>query len=184
VRPPTSRTRVRTRDDTGALARGHYCQKEHQQHLELAAFYPKIAVGYTQIATIATDTHHTLQEFRASVGAQWPDNDPMIPHTLVLKAGPDRPPHLHGLLVLGAAVGGRPWSRPAPCRPNDPRQTRLRPRSGASRSARRVGQGGHRVQSVERRTLLTLAIFLFAALVAVIAVVYVLANGDLSLQGN
>ena len=90
------------------LARGHYCPKEHQQHLELAAFYPKIAVGYTQIATISTDEHHTSQEFRASVGAQWPfladpgrivqkdleiqeytdpDNDPMIPHTLVLKPG-------------------------------------------------------------------------------------------------
>jgi len=55
------------------LARGgHYCPKEHQQHLELAASYPKIAVAYTQIATIATDEHHTLQEFRASVGAQWP----------------------------------------------------------------------------------------------------------------
>jgi len=88
------------------LARGHYCPKEHQQHLELAAFHPKIAVAYTQIVTIATDDHHTLQEFRASVGAQWPflsdpdrkvqkdldiqeytdpDNNPMIPHTLVLK---------------------------------------------------------------------------------------------------
>jgi peroxiredoxin len=53
------------------LARGHYCPKEHQQHLELAAFYPKIAVAYTQVATIATDDHHTLQEFRASLGAQW-----------------------------------------------------------------------------------------------------------------
>ena len=53
------------------LSRGHYCPKEHQQHLELAAFYPKIAVSYTQIATIATDDHHTLQEFRASVGAEW-----------------------------------------------------------------------------------------------------------------
>src|SRR4029077_9025687 len=54
------------------LARGHYCPKEHQQHLELAAFYPKIAVAYTQVATIATDDHHTTQEFRASVSAQWP----------------------------------------------------------------------------------------------------------------
>src|SRR5277367_3798519 len=27
------------------LARGHYCPKEHQQHLELAAFYPRIAVA-------------------------------------------------------------------------------------------------------------------------------------------
>src|SRR5512133_3037781 len=50
------------------LPRGHYCPKEHQQHLELAAFYPKIAVAYTQIATICTDDHHTIQEFRASVG--------------------------------------------------------------------------------------------------------------------
>ena len=90
------------------LARGHYCPKEHQQHLELAAFYPKVAVAYTRIVTISTDDHHTLQEFRASVGAQWtflsdpgrtiqkdldiqeytdPEHDPMIPHTLVLKPG-------------------------------------------------------------------------------------------------
>ena len=90
------------------LARGHYCPKEHQLHLELAAFYPKIAVAYTLIATITTDDHHTLQGFRASVGAQWtflsdpdrmvqkdldiqeytdPDHNPMIPHTLVLKPG-------------------------------------------------------------------------------------------------
>ena len=89
------------------LARGHYCPKEHQQHLELAAHYPKINVAYTAIATISTDEHHTLQEFRNSVGA-WPflsdpgrivqkdldiqeytdpDNDPMVPHTLVLKPG-------------------------------------------------------------------------------------------------
>ena len=90
------------------LARGHYCPKEHQQHLELAAHYPKINVAYTAIATISTDEHHTLQEFRNSVGAVWPflsdpgrivqkdldiqeytdpDNDPMVPHTLVLKPG-------------------------------------------------------------------------------------------------
>jgi len=90
------------------LARGHYCPKEHHQHLELAASYPKFVVGYTRLATIATDEHHTLQEFRNSVGAQWPflsdpgrivqkdldiqeytdpDNDPMIPHTIVLKPG-------------------------------------------------------------------------------------------------
>jgi hypothetical protein len=29
------------------LSRGHYCPKEHQQHLELAAFYPKIAGIHT-----------------------------------------------------------------------------------------------------------------------------------------
>jgi hypothetical protein len=90
------------------LARGNYCPKEHQQHLELAANYPKIAVSYTQVATISTDDHHSSQEFRGAVGAQWPflsdpartvqkdldiqeytdpEHDPMIPHTLVLKPG-------------------------------------------------------------------------------------------------
>jgi peroxiredoxin len=54
------------------LAGGHFCPKEHQQHLQLAAFYPQIRVAYTQIATIATDDHHTILEFRASVGAHWP----------------------------------------------------------------------------------------------------------------
>src|SRR5246127_2274451 len=101
------------------LARGNYCPKEHQQHLELAAHYPKIAVAYTQIATISTDDHHTLQEFRASVGAQWPflsdsdrkvqkdldiqeytdpEHNPMIPHTLVLKPG--------GVITKGSMGGG------------------------------------------------------------------------------
>ena len=90
------------------LARGNYCPKEHQQHLEIAANYPKIAVSYTTIATISTDPDHQSKELRASVGAQWPflsdpervvqkdldiqeytdpENDPMIPHTLVLAPG-------------------------------------------------------------------------------------------------
>src|SRR6266496_4914632 len=54
------------------LARGHFCPKEHQQHLELAANHPKINVAYTKIVTISADTHHSSQEFRNSVGAQWP----------------------------------------------------------------------------------------------------------------
>ena len=107
------------------LARGHYCPKEHQQHLELAAFQSKIDVAYTQIVTIATDPHHTLQEFRASVGARWPflsdpgrivqkdldikeytdpEHDPMIPHTLVLKPG---------LVVHSIYNGYWFWGRPS-----------------------------------------------------------------------
>src|SRR5208337_2304224 len=54
------------------LARGNYCPKEHQQHLELAANYPKIAVSYTQFAPIPPDAHHASQEFRGAVGAQGP----------------------------------------------------------------------------------------------------------------
>src|SRR5580658_8529182 len=67
-----------------------------------------IAVAYTQIVTISTDDHHSSQEFRGAVGAQWPflsdpdrtvqkdldiqeytdpEHDPMIPHTFVLKPG-------------------------------------------------------------------------------------------------
>jgi hypothetical protein len=99
--------------------------EEHRQHLELAENYAKIAVAYTQVATIATDDHHTLQEFRASVGAQWPflsdpertvqrdldiqeytdpEHDPMIPHTLVLKAG---------LVIHSVYNGYWFWGRPS-----------------------------------------------------------------------
>jgi hypothetical protein len=38
------------------LSRGSFCPKDHQQHLELAANYPKINVAYTQIVTISTTT--------------------------------------------------------------------------------------------------------------------------------
>src|SRR5947208_15267088 len=53
------------------LARGHYCPKAHQQHLELAAHYPKIAVSYTHITTMAHDEHQTQQELRLALGARW-----------------------------------------------------------------------------------------------------------------
>ena len=107
------------------LARGHYCPKEHQQHLDLAAFQSKIAVSYTQIVTITTDDHHVLQEFRDSLGAHWtflsdpgrtiqqdldiaeytdPENNPMIPHTLVLKPG---------LIVHSVYNGYWFWGRPS-----------------------------------------------------------------------
>ena len=123
------------------LARGHYCPKEHQQHLELAAFYPKIAVAYTQIATISTDDHHTLQEFRASVGAQWtflsdpdrtvqkdldiaeytdPEHNPMIPHTLVLKPGLIIHSIYNGYWFWGRPFCHRPLARPAGRDERDP----------------------------------------------------------------
>jgi peroxiredoxin len=85
------------------LVRGHYCPKEHQQHLDLTAFYPKVAVAYTQIVTISTDDHHTLQEFRASVGAQWTFLSE-IPHTLVLKPG---------LIIHSVYNGYWFWGRPS-----------------------------------------------------------------------
>ncbi|HUE25440.1 MAG TPA: redoxin domain-containing protein, partial [Solirubrobacteraceae bacterium] len=107
------------------LARGHYCPKDHWQHLELAAAYPKIAVAYTQIVTISTDNIAETRAFRASVGAQWtflsdagrklqkdldiqeytdPYHDPMIPHTLVLKPG---------LVIHSLYNGYWFWGRPS-----------------------------------------------------------------------
>jgi hypothetical protein len=91
----------------------------------LAVFQSQVAVAYTQMVTISTDDHHTLQEFRASVGAQWtflsdpgriiqkdldiqeytdPEHDPMIPHTLVLKPG---------LIVHSIYNGYWYWGRPS-----------------------------------------------------------------------
>jgi hypothetical protein len=91
----------------------------------LAVFQSQVAVAYTQMVTISTDDHHTLQEFRASVGAQWaflsdpertiqkdldiaeytdPEHNPMIPHTLVLKPG---------LVIHSIYNGYWYWGRPS-----------------------------------------------------------------------
>lgn len=107
------------------LSRGHYCPKDSRQHLDLAAFYPKIAVAYTKIVTISTDDQHSSLEFRNAVGAQWPflsdpervvqrdlniqeytdpSHDPMIPYTLVLEPG---------LVVYSIYNGYWFWGRPS-----------------------------------------------------------------------
>ena len=107
------------------LTRGHFCPKDHQQHLELAANYPKIRVSYTQIVTISTDNILKTNEFRDSVGAQWTFlsdagrkiakdlgiaeytdsyHDPMIPYTLVLKPG---------LVIYSVYNGYWFWGRPS-----------------------------------------------------------------------
>ncbi len=107
------------------LSRGGYCPKDHQQHIELVANYPKLAVAYTQLVTISTDNIIETNEFRASVGAQWtflsdpgrhvqkdldiaeytdPHHDPMIPHTLVLKPG---------LVIYSVYNGYWFWGRPS-----------------------------------------------------------------------
>jgi peroxiredoxin len=89
------------------LARGHYCPKEMQQHLDLAALWPKIRVAYTEIVTITTEDMLALNEFRTAIGACWTFlsdrervlqrdlqiveyteihyDQPLIPHTLVLE---------------------------------------------------------------------------------------------------
>ena len=133
------------------LARGHYCPKEHQQHLELAAFQPKVAVAYTRIVTISTDERHTLQEFRASVGARWtflsdpgrivqrdlrhpgvhrPRERPDDPAHPRAQAGTGHPQRLQRLLVLGPPLRGRPLARPARGHGRDPSRTGTSARPG------------------------------------------------------
>jgi peroxiredoxin len=53
------------------LARGHFCPKDHQQHIDLAASYSKITPAYTQVVTISTDDVIETRAFRNSVGARW-----------------------------------------------------------------------------------------------------------------
>ena len=91
------------------LSRGHFCPKDHQQHLELAAFYPKIAVAYTKIVTIATDNLLELNEFRDSVGAQW---------TFLSDSGSE-----------GAEGPRDPGVHRSPPRPDDPAHARARART-------------------------------------------------------
>jgi peroxiredoxin len=107
------------------LARGDYCPKEHQQHLELAANYPQDRSGLHGDRDNLTDADHESKEFRASVGAEWPflsdpdrvvqkdleiqeytdpEHDPMIPHTLVLKPG---------LVIHSIYNGYWFWGRPS-----------------------------------------------------------------------
>jgi len=107
------------------LSRGHFCPKDHQQHLEMAAFHSKIAVAYTRIVTISTDNILETNEFRDAVGAHWPflsdagrkvqqdldiqeytdpHHNPMIPHTLVLEPG---------LIVYKVYNGYWFWGRPS-----------------------------------------------------------------------
>ena len=107
------------------LSRGGFCPKDHQQHLELAANYPKIRVAYTQIVTISTDNILKTNEFR-DLGRRAVDlhvrrrtKDPfrlrnpvytdshynlMIPYTLVLSPG---------LIIFSVYNGYWFWGRPS-----------------------------------------------------------------------
>lgn len=112
------------------LSRGHYCPKENQQMHDLAAFYPKLVVGYTKIVTISTDDQLQCLEFQQSVGAHWPflsdpgriiqqdlqireytdpEHNPMIPHTLVLEPGLVIYKIYHGYWYWGRPSIGELW---------------------------------------------------------------------------
>lgn len=107
------------------LSRGRFCPKDRQQHVDLADLWRECRVAYTKLVTISTDDVMRTNEFREGVGAGWPflsdpdrviqkdldiqeytdpDNDPMIPHTLVLEPG---------LVVFRIYQGYWYWGRPS-----------------------------------------------------------------------
>ena len=90
------------------LSRGGYCPKDRRQAEGLAQLHREMEVGYCRLATISTDNVVQTNEFRSGVDAHWPflsdagrvvqkdldiaeytdpQNNPMIPHTIVLEPG-------------------------------------------------------------------------------------------------
>jgi peroxiredoxin len=90
------------------LSRGNFCPKDQVQHKLLVEFHPELVVGYVKIVTISTDDVRSSRIFRSTVAADWPfladperivqqdleiqeytdgNNDPMIPHVVVLEPG-------------------------------------------------------------------------------------------------
>jgi hypothetical protein len=107
------------------LARGHYCPKEHQQHLSSPSSTRRSPWHTPRSPRSLPTTTTRSREFRASVGAQWtflsdpdrtvqkdldiqeytdPEHNPMIPHTLVLKPG---------LVIYTIYNGYWFWGRPS-----------------------------------------------------------------------
>jgi peroxiredoxin len=107
------------------LSRGGFDPKEHRFLRHLVDAYPDFRVAYTRIVVISTDNQLETNEFRDSLGAEWPFlsdpertlqrdldikeytdpvHDPMIPHTLVLEPG---------LQVFNVYNGYWYWGRPS-----------------------------------------------------------------------
>ena len=90
------------------LSRGGFDPKEHRYLRHLVDSWPDFKAAYTRIVVISTDNQLEINEFRDSLGAEFPFlsdpdrkiqkdldiqeytdpvHDPMIPHTFVLEPG-------------------------------------------------------------------------------------------------
>jgi|SRR5271166_3293376 len=106
------------------LSRGGFDPKEHRFLARLVDAYVDFKVGYTRLVVISPDNQLEINEFRDSVGAEFPFlsdpdrtvraeldiveytdpvHDPMVPHTFVL--GP-------GLTIFNIYNGYWYWGRP------------------------------------------------------------------------
>jgi peroxiredoxin len=107
------------------LSRGGFDPKEHRYLRQFVHAYPDFRVAYTRIAVISADNQLEINEFRDSLGAEFPFlsdpertvqrdldiqeytdpvHDPMIPHTFVLAPG---------LRILKLYNGYWYWGRPS-----------------------------------------------------------------------
>ena len=107
------------------LSRGGFCPKDRRQAEGLVQLQRELEVAYCRLVTISTDNIVETNEYRTGIGAHWPflsdagrvvqkdldiaeytdpDNDPMIPHTLVLKPG---------LVIHSIYNGYWFWGRPS-----------------------------------------------------------------------
>jgi peroxiredoxin len=107
------------------LSRGGFDPKEHRFVRKLADASLDFRVAYTRVVVISTDNQLDINEFRDSVGAEWPflsdpgadvATGPRHPGVHGPGSRPDDPPHvrararlgnlqdLQRLLVLGTAV--------------------------------------------------------------------------------
>src|SRR6476660_9183644 len=107
------------------LSRGGFCPKDRRHTEGLVQLHRELEVGYCRLVTISTDNITETNEYRSGVGAHWPflsdperkvqkdldiaeytdpGNNPMIPHTLVLKPG---------LVVHSIYNGYWFWDRPS-----------------------------------------------------------------------
>ena len=88
------------------LGRGGFCPKDRRQAEGLLELHREMEVGYCRLVTITTDNLLETNEYRTGVGAHWtflsdagrmvqkdldiaeytdPEQNPMIPHTIVLE---------------------------------------------------------------------------------------------------
>jgi peroxiredoxin len=144
------------------LSRGGFDPKEHRFLHYLVDAYLDFRVGYERATLISTDNQLEINEFRDSLGAQFPFlsdpeqtvrndldiveytdpvHDPMVPHTFVLAPGLEIR-NLQRLLVMGAPDG----RRAAPRLARGHAQPAPRLRSGRTGAAR--GLGSRRARAV------------------------------------
>ena len=136
------------------LARGHYCPKEHQQHLELAAFQSEDggglhpdrhdlhrraphAAGVPRVGRRAVDVPLRPGPDRPAgprhPGVHRPRAQPDDPAHARAQAGAGHPQRLQRLLVLGSPLDRRPLARPAGGDARDPPGLGSEQRRGCAR---------------------------------------------------